>query len=53
MSLHESLEVVPNEADVTNTSQSRAHGKLFVVLPSYNEGPNLGPSLRQHRRQYA
>src|ERR1700734_2835617 len=43
MSLQKSLEVVPSEADVTNTSQSRAQGKVFVVLPSYNEGPNLGP----------
>jgi dolichol-phosphate mannosyltransferase len=59
MSLHESMEVVPSEADVTTTSQSRAQGKVLVVLPSYNEGPNLGPlfasidaTMRGGRRPY-
>jgi dolichol-phosphate mannosyltransferase len=43
MSLHDSLEVVPSAAGMKAASQSRAQGKVIVVLPSYNEGPNLGP----------
>ncbi len=43
MSLHDSLQVIPSAAEETATPQSRAQSKVIVVLPSYNEGPNLGP----------
>ncbi len=43
MSLHESLQVIPGAAGATEAPQSRVLGKVIVVLPSYNEGPNLGP----------
>jgi len=43
MSLHDSLQVIPSAAEVTATPGSLALGKVIVVLPSYNEGPNLGP----------
>jgi dolichol-phosphate mannosyltransferase len=42
MSLHEPLQVIPSAARATTTLQSRAPGKVIVVLPAYNEGPNLG-----------
>jgi dolichol-phosphate mannosyltransferase len=43
MSLHDSLQVIPSSAGATAAPGSRAQGKVIVVLPSYNEGPNLGP----------
>jgi dolichol-phosphate mannosyltransferase len=43
MSSHDSVEVMPGAAGVMAALQSRAQSKVFVVLPSYNEGPNLGP----------
>jgi len=36
------LQVIPSAAGATTTLGSRAPGKVIVVLPSYNEGPNLG-----------
>lgn len=43
MSSHDLTEVIARPVGSTATSQSRAHDKVIVVLPSYNEGPNLGP----------
>ena len=43
MTLHDSLQVIPSAAGATATPGSLAQGKVIVVLPSYNEGPNLGP----------
>jgi dolichol-phosphate mannosyltransferase len=42
MSLHELLQAIPSAAGATTTLVTRAPGKVIVVLPSYNEGPNLG-----------
>src|ERR1700678_1030395 len=36
------LQVIPRAAGAPTTLGSRAPGKVIVVLPSYNEGPNLG-----------
>lgn len=41
MSSRNSLQVMPNGAGMATTVEMRAQGKVFVVLPSYNEGPNL------------
>jgi dolichol-phosphate mannosyltransferase len=43
MSSHGSLEVMPSTTEARAIGGKRAQGKIFVVLPSYNEGPNLGP----------
>ena len=43
MPLHDSLQVIPSSAWHDGDHGSRSQGKVIVVLPSYNEGPNLGP----------
>ena len=43
MSLHDSVQVISNAAGLTGAVGGGAEGKVIVVLPSYNEGPNLGP----------
>jgi len=43
MSLHDSVQVIPSAEGATAALGSRDHGRVIVVLPSYNEGPNLGP----------
>jgi len=43
MTLHDTLQVIPSAAGATETPGIRALGKVILVLPSYNEGPNLGP----------
>ncbi len=45
MTLTNPLQVIPSAAGATATPGSLAQGKVIVVLPSYNEGPNLGPLL--------
>ena len=42
MSLNDSPQLIPSSAGEPSGG-SRAQGKVIVVLPSYNEGPNLGP----------
>ena len=42
MSLNDSPQLIPSAAGEPSGG-SRAQGKVIVVLPSYNEGPNLGP----------
>ena len=37
------LPAVTGVTDATITPKAPTHGKVIVVLPSYNEGPNLGP----------
>jgi dolichol-phosphate mannosyltransferase len=43
MTLHQSLQMIPDATGATATHGSRAQDNVIVVLPSYNEGPNLGP----------
>jgi dolichol-phosphate mannosyltransferase len=43
MSLTDSLEVMQSNGDATTTLGNQPQTKVVVVLPSYNEGPNLGP----------
>lgn len=43
MSSRDSLQVMPSAGGATATLEVRKQGKVIVVLPSYNEGPNLAP----------
>jgi dolichol-phosphate mannosyltransferase len=43
MSLNDSLQVIPGATGATTILEIRSQCKVIVVLPSYNEGPNLGP----------
>ena len=45
MSLHDSLQVISSAAGATATPGTHAQSKVIAVLPSYDEGPNLGPLL--------
>lgn len=43
MSSHDTLQVMPSASTATATLAVQAQGRVIVVLPSYNEGPNLAP----------
>jgi dolichol-phosphate mannosyltransferase len=43
MPLNQVLSEIPGATGATSTIGARWRGKLIVVLPSYNEGPNLRP----------
>ncbi len=43
MSLYDSVQVMPSAGGTATALGIKGQRKVIVVLPSYNEGPNLGP----------